>query len=70
MASPKKRKIGKQSSVKKGKHSRSAVSGRSTIRSGVSGRYVGKREVSSEAKEFSRRFNEDYRETLRDLSER
>ncbi len=51
-------------------------------RSATTGRYVSKHSksspkttvrekgVSSEAREFSRQFNERYRDTLRDLSER
>ncbi len=70
----------KGSSDKKGSgKGKGSVGGK--YRSAISGRYVttkhGKshpkttvREVGPEAKEFSRQFNEKYRETLRDLSER
>lgn len=65
----------------KGKSHNKKTTGKGKYRSAISGRYVtakyGKssprttvRESSKEAREFSSQFNERYRETLRDLSER
>lgn len=42
--------------------------GKGKSRSAVTGRYVPK--VSREAQEFSRHFDKQYRETLKDLSKR
>ena len=44
--------------------------GGSRRRSAKTGRFVAGKGVSREAREFSSRFNERYRETLRDLSKR
>lgn len=48
-------------------------SGKGKSRSASTGRYVTTKSakgVSREAREFSRRFNKQYRDTLRDLSKR
>jgi hypothetical protein len=55
--------------VQVAKNSKKTTHSKGKYRSAVTGRYV-KEAASPEAKEFSRWFNERYRETLRDLSKR